>query len=95
MLTRTGLDSYTGTITRRDGSSQAIAGDFGGTFDPSNLDKLRFFNATAGGGTDHNAYFNSITMTALDTAAVPEPSTILLLLVGTVVYRLAQSRPRV
>jgi len=71
-LKRTGLDSYTATITTRGGATQTISGDFGGTLDPTDLDKIRLFNANAGGGTDHNAYWNFVTV-------IPEPSVAALL----------------
>lgn len=66
-----GTDSYSITITRRDGATDTITGTLGGTAG-TGINAVTVFNNNAGFNGDHNAFFNSIAVT-------PEPASIGLL----------------
>jgi len=61
-VTLTGADSFSVKIVRlQSGTSQTLTGTLGGTAG-SAIELVRFFNATAGGGSAKDAFFNSLSI---------------------------------
>lgn len=75
-FTLTGAAAYSMILTRRDGVAQTITGTLIGEVD-QNISQVRAFNANAGGGGPHDAFYNNMTL-------VPEPSSSALGLLGAV-----------
>jgi hypothetical protein len=73
-FTLTGTDTYSLDITPIGSSTSNFTGTLAGTAG-TGVDRLRFFNANAGQGSDHDAFFNNISV-------VPEPGSLVMFLSG-------------
>lgn len=69
-ITRTASSNYSLTATLRNGDTYTSNGDL-----LSPISQLAFISSTAGGGSSHDAFLNSITVT-------PEPASVLLIAIG-------------
>jgi hypothetical protein len=92
-FTLTGADSYSATFTTRGGATQTVSGDLGGATDGEGVNRFRGFVVQNNTADSHILFFNSMEIETLD--AVPEPSTVLLLVTGGVIaygYRRKSTR---